>query len=142
MGGGSPTTHAPLNNASSLSRQTMLPLGAFHASLHSRSLCCVCAANSTPLPRSILPTPHFSTQPLPASEILILGRGMADSQGGFGTGSTQVPGAHVGGGNSGLRGRGTCSDGSPTHCSQRLKKPAAGERVCNGGSAPLHTIQQ
>ena len=38
-----------------------------HASPHSCPLCCICTANSAPLPISVLPTPHFSTQPLPAS---------------------------------------------------------------------------
>ena len=32
----------------------------------SHPLCCICAVNSIPLPRSVLPPPHFCTQPLPA----------------------------------------------------------------------------
>ena len=38
-----------------------------HASPHSHSLCCICTANSVALPRSIIPTPSFNTQPPPAS---------------------------------------------------------------------------
>ena len=36
-----------------------------HTSPHSCPLCCICTANSVPLPGSILPTLHFSTQPHP-----------------------------------------------------------------------------
>lgn len=65
---GDPSTCAPLNNGTSLRRQTTFPPGAFwDVELLTRvSSSYLHAANSSLLPRSAFPTPHFSTQPLPA----------------------------------------------------------------------------
>lgn len=65
---GDPSTCAPLNNGTSLRRQTTFPPGAFwDVELLTRvSSSCLHAANSSLLPTSALPTPHFSTHPLPA----------------------------------------------------------------------------
>ena len=61
---GDPAPCTPLNNDTSFPRQTMLPLAAFPAMepLTPISSSCLCPANSSPLPRSTLLTPHFSTQ--------------------------------------------------------------------------------
>lgn len=65
---GDPSTCVPLNNGTSLPRQTTFPPGAFWdvELLTLVSLSCLHAANSSLLPRSALLTPPFSTQPLPA----------------------------------------------------------------------------
>ena len=78
----SPAPCTPLNNGASLLRQTTLPPGAFPALEVLTSVSsgcpraanliipipsgCLHEANSCPLPRTTLLTPHFSTQPLPA----------------------------------------------------------------------------
>lgn len=65
---GDPSTCAPLNNGTSLPRQTTFPPGAFWdvELLTLVSSSCLHAANSSLLPRSALVTPPFSSQPLPA----------------------------------------------------------------------------
>ena len=60
----------------------------------------------------------------------------ADSQGGFGVGGTQGPGANAGGGDPGPRGRWAPSGGSTSQCPQRQKKLGGGEGVYKGSSAP------
>ena len=105
---------------------------------HSRPLCRIHTDSSTLLPGSVLPTPCFNTQPLPA---------LADShprQGcpglipkeALGCVALRPPESMQVGGDPSLRGRRAHSNRSPFQCPQRLKNPEGGERACNGSSAP------
>ena len=109
---GGPTPHTPLNNGALFSRQTKIPLGAFPATHPLTPVPSAVSAQPTvflsPDPFSQPYTLALShTPPHPPSISGVLSQAVvlrADSQGGFGMGGAQAPGARTGGGHPRLRG--------------------------------------